>query len=253
MADTFTFIRIADVESTGFPPDAEIVEIGWTDIRYYPTGWQIEVDGQSRFVNPGRPIPEAATKVHGITDAMVADGMSADEARAFIARGPDMLCAHNADFDSKFLRGHDLPWLCTLQCSRQAWPGFPNYKNETIRQQLGITVEGDAHRAGYDSSVTARILIKLLDVMSIEQMVKVSKPSFQPIRMPFGKHAGKLFDEIPSSYLQWIVDHSDLAVGIKAAARASLSRAATASAAMSAPPMFAEPDPDAWRKEMEKF
>lgn len=250
MIAPLTFIRIADVETTGFPPDAEIVEIGWTDIRYYPGGWQIEADGQSRFVNPGRPIPEGATKIHGITDAMVADGMAADEARAFIARGPDMLCAHNADFDSKFLRGHDLPWLCTLQCSRQAWPGFPNYKNETIRQQLGITVDGDAHRAGYDSAVTARILIKLLDVMAIEQMVKVSKPSYQPIRMPFGKHAGKLFDEMPVSYLNWIVDLSDLAAGIKGAARASLAR--TAAKPVAATVAVAEPDPDAWRREMER-
>lgn len=246
MADIapLTFIRVADCESTGFPPDAELVEIGWTDLRYYPTGWQIEADGQSAFVNPGRPIPAAATNVHGITDAMVADGMHPDEARAFIARGPDYLCAHNADFDSKFLRGHELPWLCTLQCSRQTWQGFPNYKNETIREQIGITVGGDAHRAGYDPAVTARILIKLLDLMSIEQMVKVSKPSYQPLRMPFGKHAGKLFAEIPESYLHWI-GGSDLSVGIKAAARAALSRAIVTNT----PPLQpAELDPDAWRE-----
>jgi exodeoxyribonuclease X len=247
VADPLTFIRIADTETTGFPPDAEIVEIGWTDIRLYPDGWQIEADGQSRFVNPGRPIPQKATEIHGITDAMVAGGMEPDEARAFIARGPDFLCAHNADFDSKFLRGHGLPWICTLQCARQAWRGMPNYQNETLRERLGIEVTGDAHRAGYDSAVTARILIKLLEVMTLEQMVKVSMPSYQPLRMPFGAHAGKLFSEIPTSYLRWIAT-SDLSVGIKAAARAEIARNV-----QSAPAAYPEPDPDAWRNDIGRF
>ncbi len=247
MPDPLTFIRIADTETTGFPPYAEIVEIGWTDLRYYPGGgWQIEADGQSAFVNPGRPIPPEVTKIHGITDAMVADGMRPDEARAFICRGPDYLCAHNVDFDSKFLRGHDLPWLCTLQSSRQAWQGLASYKNESLREHLGITFDGGAHRVGYDSAITARILIRLLDVMTIEQMVKVSKPSFQPIRMPFGAQQGKLFSEIDGGYLAWIVDKSTMSEGIKAAARGEIGK-------RKAKPAAPVDDPDAWRREMEQF
>lgn len=243
-----TFIRIADVETTGFPPAAEIVEIGWTDLRYYPEGWVIEADGQSAFVNPGRPIPPEVTAIHGITDAMVVDGMHPDKAREFIARGPDILCAHNASFDRQFLRGHSLPWICTLQCSREAWRGFPNYKNETLRQQLGIAVGGDAHRAGYDSAVTARILLKLLDVMPIEKILKISNPAFQPLKMPFGEHAGKSFRDIPDSYLRWLVNKSDCAVGIRNAARAELEKRA-----VKAPPAPVSDDLDAWRRQMERF
>lgn len=249
MVEPLTFIRIADTETTGFPPDAEIVEIGWTDIRYYPGGWVIEADGQSAFVNPGRPIPAKATEIHGITDAMVAGGMQPDEARRFIAKGPDFLCAHNADFDSKFLRGHGLPWLCTLQCSRQTWRHFPNHKNETIRQQLGIEVPGDAHRAGYDSAVTARILIKLLESMTIEQMVKVSMPSYQPLRMPFGQHRGKSFDEIDAGYLRWLSNEEKMSIGIRAAAKAALARLN----AKPQPTPAVESDPDAWRGKVERF
>lgn len=256
--EPLTFIRVADVETTGFPPDAEIVEVGWTDIRYYPTGWQIEADGEWRFVDPGRPIPPGATAIHGITDEMVKGAMAADEARALIARGPDMLCAHNADFDSKFLRGHGLPWLCTLQGSRQAWPGHKSYKNEALRERLGITVTGDAHRAGYDSAVTARILIKLLDLMSVEQLIKVSMPSYEPLRMPFGQHAGCSFGEIPSTYLVWLVTKSDATVGIKSAARREMAKRAAVEKAeatpVAAPPSIAgSDDPDAWRRNLEAF
>lgn len=241
-----TLIRVADCETTGFPPDAEMVEIGWTDIRLFPTGWEIEGESHSRFVNPGHPIPSKVSAIHGITDDMVVDGMDPDAARRLIYTGPDYLCAHNAAFDSKFLRGHMLPWICTLKCARKMWPNMPNHKNETIRQELGITVEGDAHRAGYDAAVTARILLQLLKIMPLESMFKVSRPDHVPLRMPFGKNKGKKFTEISASDLRWIIS-SDMEEGIKIAARAALDKfQAVASTPVSE-------DPDAWRKNMEPF
>lgn len=222
MTELFKFIRVADVETTGLPPDAEIVEVGWTDLRFYPGGWQIENDQQWAFVNPGRRIPAEATRIHGITDDMVASGMHPDAARAMIPDGPDILCAHNADFDSKFLRGHMLPWICTLQCARKVWPRMRNHKNETIREELGIVVEGDAHRAGYDAAVTARILIELFKIMPLEDMIRVSKPSHEPMRMPFGRHKGMRFSELPISYLDWIAGAENMREGIRAAARREL-------------------------------
>lgn len=227
MTELFKFIRVADTETTGLPPDAEMVEVGWTDLRYYPDGWQIEADQQSAYVNPGQPIPAAATAVHNITDDMVANGMEPDAARRLIATGPDILCAHNAAFDRQFLRGHKLSWICTLQAARKAWPRLPDHKNETIREHLGIIVGGDAHRAGYDAAVTARILIELLEIMSVEEMVEMSKPEYVPLRMPFGKkYKGCKFAEIDNGYLDWIVRTPDIQEGIKTAARRELERRA---------------------------
>lgn len=227
MTELFKFIRVADVESTGFPPDAEMVEIGWTDLRYYPDGWQIEDDQRSAFVNPGRPIPAAATAIHGITDDMVAGGMDPDEARRFIATGPSILCAHNAAFDWQFLRGHKLPWICTLQAARSIWPGLPNHKNETLREYLGILVHGDAHRAGYDAAVTARILLEVLNLRSIEELIEISKPAYVPLRMPFGKkYKGCKFTEIDDGYLDWLIREGGIQEGIKIAARRELDRRA---------------------------
>src|SRR5512144_1933769 len=57
------------------------------------------------LVRPGRPIPPDATRVHGITDAMVADapepGPVARELREACADLP--LVFHNAPFDLPFL------------------------------------------------------------------------------------------------------------------------------------------------------
>lgn len=216
-------IRLCDTETTGFPPHAELVEIGWTDLRFYPGGWEIEIDQQSAFVNPGFPIPASATEIHGITDAMVVDGMLPDDARKMLARGADYLSAHNVEFDSKFVRGHNLPWICTLQCARHVWPDAPNHKNETLKEFLGITVDGDAHRAGYDAAVSARILLKLFEVMTIDEMIAVSKPSHVPLRMPFGKCKGMLFKDIDHGYLDWIT-RSNLPVGIRNAAKSELQK-----------------------------
>ncbi len=227
MTQVFDFIRVADVESTGFPPGAEICEIGWTDLRYYPDGWQIEDDQRSAFVNPGFPIPAEASDVHGITDDMVADGMDPDEARRFIAAGPSILAAHNAAFDRQFLRGHKLPWICTLQAARLIWPGLPSHKNETLKEFLGIVVTGDAHRAGYDAAVTARVLLEILDMRSIDELIEISRPEYVPLRMPFGKKwKGAKFSEIDDGYLNWIIRTDDIQPGIKTAARNELARRA---------------------------
>lgn len=216
-------IRFCDTETTGFPPHAELVEIGWCDLRYYPDGWQIEVDQQSAFVNPGCPIPKNATDIHGITDDMVADAMSADQARAQLARGADFLGAHNVEFDSKFIRGHHLPWICTLQCARQVWPDAENHKNETLKKHLGIVVNGDAHRAGYDAAVSARILLRLFELLSIDEMIEISKPTFVPLKMPFGKYKGAFFKDIDDGYLDWLAFKADrMAPGLRQAAKSEL-------------------------------
>lgn len=215
-------LRFCDTETTGFvPPAAEMVEIGWTDLVLYPDGWRIEVDQQSAFVNPGHRIPNS--HIHGITDDMVVGGMSPAEARAQLARGAVILAAHNVAFDRKFV-GSSLPWICTLECARVVWPQAPNHKNETLKTFLGIEVAGDAHRAGYDAAVSARILLQLFKHLTIAEMLDISSPDNIPLKMPFGEHKGKRFSDIPDSYLRWVADKSDCRKGVKEAARLELSR-----------------------------
>ena len=231
--ELFTLFRMLDIESTGFPPHSEICEIGWTDLRLYPEGWVIEVDNQSAFVNPGCPIPPQATQVHGITDAMVANGMHPNDARAFLDKDAAFLGAHNVAFDRQFVRSGK-PWICTLECARKVWPSAPNHKLMTLREYLGIELEGDAHRAGYDAAVAARIFLHLTKHMPIDEMINVSKPEHVPRVMPFGKHKGILFSQIDTGYLEWILKSDSMSKGIKTAARLALQARETAPVAKAA-------------------
>ena len=62
-------LAVIDLETTGTDPKTDrIVEIGV--VKIFPDGSR---DDRCRRVNPGVPIPEAATAIHGITDADVKD------------------------------------------------------------------------------------------------------------------------------------------------------------------------------------
>ncbi|VXB82918.1 exonuclease domain-containing protein [Aeromicrobium sp. 9AM] len=119
-----------DVESTG-------VDV-FTDRIVTSTITQVVPEGAGSpnskqwLVNPGVPIPETATNVHGITDDMAAEGMAPAEAIEQIAhyvtwvlnqRLP--LVAFNAAFDLSMLeaecRRHDLTPLAERLTSHENW------------------------------------------------------------------------------------------------------------------------------------
>lgn len=90
-----------DLETTGLDPRKEaIVEIG--AIRFDQRGI---IARFNVLVNPGFPMPEAASKVNGITDAMLAGKPSLDAVLDDFLRFVDgsILIAHNANFDLSFV------------------------------------------------------------------------------------------------------------------------------------------------------
>lgn len=209
-------LRFVDTETSGFRPHGEMVEIGWVDLVYYPDGWQISGGPQSRFVNPGHPIPEGAFKIHGITDDMVKDAMTPAEARALLAKGAVLHAAHNASFDRQFVQSN-LPWICTLAGARKVWPKARDHKNETLKEYLGIQVEGDAHRAGYDAAVSAQILLQLFKHLSVDELLRISDPGHVPSTMPFGKHKGERISSLPLDYVNYMLGLPDLSKGLRIA------------------------------------
>lgn len=214
MADAFTLIRVVDTETTGIDDPAEMVEIGWTDVRLFPDGWQIERGPESVLVNPGMPISFPAMAVHHITEDECRFGADPDEVRSQVSAGANILCAHNWAFDSRFLRTQ-LPYICTLKAARVIWPDLQGHSNGSIRYELGLCIGDErtqpSHRAGPDTWVTAHILLKLLETHAVEQLLDISRNPVRLLKMPFGKHYGVPFSQIDGSYLDWLVTKSDMA------------------------------------------
>lgn len=161
---------VFDTETTGLRPSAgdEIISIAAVRCG----GGEVdEANAFSRLVNPGRPIPRASIRFHGITDEMcTGERPIGDILPAFRAYAGDaVLVAHNADFDMTFLRLKEAETgvafanvvLDTLLISVFLDPVSRNHSLDAIAERLGVAVEG-RHTALGDSIVTARVFCKLL-------------------------------------------------------------------------------------------
>ena len=80
------------------------------------------------------------------------------------------LVAHNSPFDESCLKAvfrvyqmdyPDYKFHCTLQMSRRAWKGLPNYQLHTVANYCGYNLEHH-HHALADAEACARIAIALL-------------------------------------------------------------------------------------------
>ena len=205
-------ICVIDTETTGVDDDARLVEIGAViltrdeddNIEQYPK-WDL--------VNPGIPIPPTASAIHHITDKMVE---AMPQAREVFQ---DYECyeyyvAHNAAFDKRFVGHFGGRWICTYRCAYEKWPDAPGYSNQVLRYWLGLPnppkTAGHPHRALYDCYVTAEVFLRLMeDGMGISEMLKVSSRPRLLREIPFGKHAGTKFTELPKGYVDWMRQQSD--------------------------------------------
>lgn len=217
-AKALTDIVVIDTETTGMSHDEDrVVEIA--AVRLVFNGEKYDVDSVRHcVVDPERPIPAGASAVHHLTDADVVDARKLTEALEYIGVKPgDVIAAHNAEFDRGFLpalKDHD--WVCTWKVSQKLLPESPSYGNQVLRYHLGIDVEADEgrgnfpHSAGYDARTTAKIMLRLLDLSSVEEMIRISSAPVLLPRMPFGKHRGMAFAEVPKDYLMWLKGRPDL-------------------------------------------
>ena len=206
-------IRVIDFETTGTDPQNDkVCEVGWCDV-VYEGEWKPQPESRDQILDPGIPIPSIAKAVHHIHDDEVA-GKPKWEDFVGEVESPQvkLFAAHNADFDKSFAGplAERYPWLCTYRLALHRLPDMPSYKNQVIRYELGFEkIEGDAHRAGHDATVTAHILAHMLNgattELTVEGLIEYSEhPVFLNGAINFGKHKGTEWRDLPVSYLNWM-------------------------------------------------
>ncbi len=216
-----TRLRVIDIETTGEAPPAEIIEFGRVDVVRMGDAWVVERP-MARLYRPLRAIPPETMAVHHITEADFTPDTpvcTPERLQQAIQGGerPDVLVAHNCAFERLFLEAAlpaSLPWICTYKVALQVWPEAPRHSNQVLRYwrdlKLDAALAMPPHRAGPDAYVTAHLLTELLSSASVEQMVQwTSQPKRLPT-LPFGKHRGLPWPEVPLDYLQWMARQTDM-------------------------------------------
>lgn len=119
--------------------------------------------------------------VHGISRRKLIFAPSTDKAMRSFAQQTKghIVVAHNAEFDTKFLRAAahlhniDLEWagvVCTLNLSRKLDPQRQQtHKLSTLCEKYGVTLN-HAHHAEYDARATAELLPHLLNAHKIQNL-----------------------------------------------------------------------------------
>ncbi|MBO5789378.1 MAG: PolC-type DNA polymerase III [Clostridia bacterium] len=186
---------VFDLETTGLNAQHDrIIEIGAVLIQ----NGEVK-DTYQTFVNPHTPISEEITALTSITDDMVADAPSIEEALpdflAFV--GDRMLIAHNANFDAGFVRAAaerlGIPftntYLDTFALSRYVNPELNRHKLDIIAEHYGL---GDFHhhRASDDAAMLAHIFFRMQQrlrdegVPSFDALNNIMSEKADPLKLP---------------------------------------------------------------------
>ena len=163
---------IFDTETTGLDHRGgdRLVEIGCLElINHIPTGKHFH-----RYVNPERPVPPDAVRVHGHTDSFLADkprfSVIVHELIEFLADA--MLIAHNASFDLGFLNAElaraglapiaEDRVVDTLMLARRKHPAGPNSLDALCARYQIDSSRRTLHGALLDAELLAEVYIELI-------------------------------------------------------------------------------------------
>src|SRR5437868_2379224 len=163
---------VFDTETTGLDPKTgdRIVEIGCIElINHIPSGRSFH-----RYLNPERPMPIEAARVHGLDDAFLKDkprfAEVADELIEFFADAN--LIAHNASFDMTFINAElarvgrgalgDDRVIDTLMLARRKHPGSPVSLDALMSRYEIDASRRTRHGALLDAELLSEVYIELI-------------------------------------------------------------------------------------------
>lgn len=227
-----------DYETTGVDPvTCGVVQsaIAIVDIDIH-ANWEI-VAQETALHHPGMPIPEGASKVHGIHDQDVAnlphfeESLSVTFEQADREFGYDAVLGYNSNrYDNTIARRFGLKQGVVeidlmIAANRLMNRGRLTRARlvDAYEQLVGKPAE-NAHDALADVTMTLELVKPVMKEMGFESLPDLvgwlEKPEVDPqMKMPFGKHKGTPISDVPRGYLRWLHRkgglHQDLALSVK--------------------------------------
>jgi len=163
-------VVVLDFETTGLSPNMgdRAIEIGAVRIEQ-----GVVIERFQELMNPGQRVSGFIEDYTGISNDMLKDAAPCEEVMARFAdfMGDCNLVAHNASFDKRFLdaelarisRHYRGDFGCSLLAARRIFQDAPNHKLGTLVRYANIPSDGTFHRALYDSEMTVKVWMAMLD------------------------------------------------------------------------------------------
>lgn len=210
--------HILDTETIGLNPPEQGSGVCEVSVREVNEDLNL-IEHYYAKLYPEAPISAAATAVHGIFDAHVANAPTMAEWLESGA-GPDWregtepiyFIAYNAMFDYKFLAqyiGCEVKIVDALRLCRRYYPDAENHKMQTLRVILELPFDiEDQHSAGGDTK-TLKLIMKRLSEdtgLSLMELCEDAQRKDPILKMPFGKFKNKLITDIAQDnpdYFEW--------------------------------------------------
>lgn len=192
---------VLDTETTGLDPDAghRLVEVAGLElVNHVATGRQFQ-----QYINPERDVPEEAFRVHGLSQAFLADfPVFPEMARTLLDfLGDSRLVIHNADFDLKFLNAEldraGLERLSseratdTVALARRRFPGAQVSLDALCRRFEIDNSARTLHGALLDCELLAEVYLELrggrqpgFELAAAAGTVRQAATSQRPVRPP---------------------------------------------------------------------
>jgi DNA polymerase III epsilon subunit-like protein len=235
-------VSVIDTETTHIDVlKAEIIEIAGG--AYVDGAWAV----RSKMFKSMDPIPPEASAIHYISNRMIANeplfAKAVAEGAAVLGLGKyHYMVAHNSDYDQKVLDNNFSKafswddwkdyetrdrWICTWRLAKAVigvnYDEVKSFGLGYLRYYLELDVPDDlpAHRADADVTTCGRLLEKLIELgidngkLDPEEDLgpQIHELCWGPIYIPqwkFGKHKGKLLEEIPTDYYMWAIQNMDV-------------------------------------------
>jgi DNA polymerase III epsilon subunit-like protein len=208
-----------DTETSGTTDDRGVVEVAWIMVD---KEFNILEQVQS-LIDPGQVIAPAASGVHGLTNKDVEDYPTLEE--FFTVQdescygkklpGNTVVLGHRIGFDTHTIGPYidgEFVEACSLRWVRRLYPDADDHKLSTLIFSLNLPRSAGAHRAMADAMSALHLARHLCDRtgLSLTEYAIASQEVFPLATVPFGKHKGVKFSEVPKPYLIWMQEKLEM-------------------------------------------